>query len=201
MGRRLHHACGPGARTQIQLITSTSNRRGLQHVFSRLRHTPGRLTLLVGCIRLSNILKSNTSGRISGGRLLRHTSTSPTVFGKLMRGRVFRICCRRVKQLGHLIKGAMRLGILGRRRRQTCRRVVRDFRRGGIYLLRKIASDKGARMCVRLVRRALERNERILCLLPRVTLAARVARQLGQIFNSQLKVCRSGFPSTREMRV
>lgn len=200
MGRRLEHACGPGARTQIQLTNSTS-RGQLRVLFSVLSHTPGRLTLLVGCIRYSKVLKGRIPGRISGGRLLRHTGISPSVLGNLMRGGVFRVCRRRVNQLGRRIGRIIRLGALGRFRRQTRSRVMRSFQRGGIYLLRKIASDNGARMCVRLVRRAVHRKGRMLCLLPRVTLAARVARHLRQIFNSQLNVCRSGFPSTRQIRV
>lgn len=203
MGRRLHHACGPGARAHMHLATTTHGRRHLRVFFSRLRHhTPGRLSLLVGCLRLSNCLDKQSVGRISGTRLLRHASTAPTMFGNLISHNMFRICRRRVNHVsGTLLGRIVPIGPLGRRRRHTCRSVLRGFRDGGIYLLRNVATDNGARICVRLVRRAVQRKGRILCLLPRVTLATRVARHLRHMFNSQLNVCRSGFPSTRQIRV
>lgn len=200
IGRRLQQACGPGVRIHIHL-TNIPSREDLRVLFSVLSQTPGRLTLLVGCMRLSKILNGTPIERISGGRLLRHSNISPTILGKLIRGGVFRICPCRVKHLGIRIGSIMSLGPLGRRRRHTCSRVARQFQSGGIYLLRNIASDKGARMCVRLVGRVVQRKGRMLCLLPRVTLAARVARHLGQMFKTHLKVCRSGFPSTRHIRV
>lgn len=142
-----------------------------------------------------------TLGRMAGGRLLRGSKKSTTIFGKLIRGGIFRICRRRVKHLSGKVSSANSVGPLGVTRRRTCNGVLRYFERGGIYLLRNIASDNGARVCVRLVRRILGAKGRILCLLPRVTLAARVARHLGEIFKRQLNVCRSGFPSTRQIRV
>lgn len=54
IGRRLGHGCGPHARTEIELIGKRTSRTCLRQLFGRLSHTPGRLVVLVGCIRLSN---------------------------------------------------------------------------------------------------------------------------------------------------
>lgn len=118
-----------------------------------------------------------------------------------MSGRVLRACLRRVNQLAKSRTRAIPLRALDPTRRQAFCRALASFRAGGMYLLRNMATDKGARVCVRLVRRILGTKGRMLCLLPRVTLAARVARQLQEVFNGHLKMCRSGFPSTRQIRV
>lgn len=141
-------------------------------------------------------------GGIAGRRLVGRDRYATTIIGTLVSEKVLFACRLRVKQLGAGKRSRLSLvGPLSLTRRSTCGKVLVRVVGGSIMLLRNIASDKGARVCVRLVEGTVRRRGRILCLLPRVTLAMRVVRHLREIFNSQLNVCRSGCDSTRHMRV
>lgn len=95
----------------------------------------------------------------------------------------------------------------GSRRRVVCarrrRRIVRKFQRSCLYkaeeacLLRKIAKDKGARICVRVVHAIIKRKERTVILVPRVTLACRAIVQFCHYFNSEISVVGSELSTKR----
>ncbi len=208
VGRRIQHACGPHARIRIHLARSCVSRGQLVRTLGRLGQTPGRRTILLGCIRVTNIaatLQLRGPGlltRIDQGSLIRTIHIGLPICRTLIRQNVLRACTCRAKHLTRSkATSAVKLSPLDRTRGHTLGTVGSIFTRGPVYLLRNIASDKGARICVRLVRQVVRTKGRILCLIPRVMLAARLASHLCQIFNSQVNICRSGFPSTRHIRV